>query len=132
MPTSMDILDELPTDIKELLRQRFTAVDAMDLDAFVTLHSDDHQMVFGHRPAVVGLADMSTQVAEFWKSIQGLTHNLRRIAQTADRVYVESVVDYDRLDGRQVQVPVCDVFTIAGGRIAETRAYVDQSPVWEP
>ena len=109
---------------------RFRAVDQMDMDAFLVMLTDDHRFVFGGREPVVGKASARQQVGEFWSSITSLRHHIQYIHEAADgTVIVESLVDYERLDGKVVRVPCCDVFRMRGGQIAETWAYLDQSPV---
>lgn len=131
MATGLDTFTgAVATDVGDLLGRRFAAVDAKDLDAFRAVHREAHHFVFGGRPPVVGLNEMSTQVEGFWAAIGGLNHHVQRVAAVGDTVYVESVIEYERLDGRVVQVPCCDVFRVEAGAIAETRAYLDQGPVW--
>ena len=112
------------------IMRRFEVVDAKDIEGFLSLLTDDHRLLFGARPAVVGKSDAREQVLAFWAAIGRLKHNVREIHEAGGAVLVESVVDYERLDGRIVHVPCCDVFVMRDGLIAETRAYLDQSPVW--
>lgn len=113
------------------IEARFQAVDRKDMDAFLEMLTDDHQFVFGGREPVLGKAAAREQVAAFWSAIASLRHNIRRIHDAKDWVIVESLVDYERLDGRVVSVPCCDTFRMSGDKIAETHAYLDQTPVWQ-
>ncbi len=116
--------------IRDLIRRRFDAVDSMDLDGFLALHTDDSRLLFGARPAVVGKADAAVQVRAFWSMISGLRHNISRVRTVGPLVFVESMIDYERRDGRTVRVACCDVFEVSGDLIRETRAYLDQSDVF--
>lgn len=135
MTTSEDAraaLDRAAIDsaARELMRRRFDAVDAMDLDGFLAVHADDSRLLFGARPPVVGKADAAVQVRAFWSMIAGLRHHIARVSMVGSLVFVESMIDYERHDGRTVQVACCDVFEVAGDLIRETRAYLDQSDVF--
>jgi hypothetical protein len=66
----------------------------------------------------------------FWSMIGRLRHNIWRVNECGELIYVEANVDYERLDGRMVTVPCCDVIRIRGDKICEQRAYLDQGPVW--
>jgi ketosteroid isomerase-like protein len=110
--------------------ERFAAVDRKDIDGFIDMLTDDHVFLFGGRLPVVGKEDARTQVLQFWSMIGRLRHNIWRVNVCGDVIYVEANVDYERLDGRMVTVPCCDVIRIRGDKICEQRAYLDQSPVW--
>lgn len=125
-------LDDAPIEPgqREVLRHRFDAVDAMDIESFLAVHLDNGRLLFGARPPVVGKKDIATQVQAFWRMIGGLRHNILRARASGPLVFVESLIDYERLDGRIVQVGCCDVFKFAGEQISETRAYLDQSEIF--
>lgn len=114
-----------------ILDERFKAVDSKDLSGFLDLLTDDHVLVFGNREPVYGKETAGRQVEQFWAMIGGLKHNIQSIREVGDTAFVESLIDYKRLDGRVVRVPCCDVFVMEGDKIRETRAYLDQSPLWE-
>lgn len=110
--------------------ERFRAVDRKDIDGFIDMLTDDHVFVFGGRPPVIGKADAREQVLIFWSLIGRLKHNIWRVTEAGELIFVEANVDYERLDGKWVTVPCCDVIRIRGDKICEQRAYLDQSPVW--
>ena len=66
----------------------------------------------------------------FWSLIGRLRHNIRRVTEAGELVFVEADVDYERLDGRMVTVPCCDVIRTRGRKLCEQRAYLDQNPIW--
>ena len=110
--------------------ERFRAVDRKDIDGFIDMLTDDHKFVFGTRPPVVGKDEARTVVLHFWSLIGRLRHNIRRVTEAGELIFVEADVDYERLDGKVVTVPCCDVIRTRGYKLCEQRAYLDQSPVW--
>ncbi|AUW58107.1 hypothetical protein C1T17_08285 [Sphingobium sp. SCG-1] len=110
--------------------ERFRAVDRKDIDGFVNMLTNDHKFVFGARPPVIGKDDARTVVLHFWKMIGRLRHNIWRITESDDLIFVEANVDYERLDGKVVTVPCCDVIRTRGRLLCEQRAYLDQSEVF--
>jgi ketosteroid isomerase-like protein len=45
-----------------------------------------------------------------------------------DVVITEMAVDYERLDGRKVTLPCCNVFRVRDGLISDYRVYLDIGP----
>jgi ketosteroid isomerase-like protein len=110
--------------------ERFAAVDRKDIDGFIDMLSDDHQFIFGARPPVVGKADARAVVLHFWDMIGRLRHNIWRVREAGDIVYVEALIEYERLDGKVVLVPCCDVVRHRDGKLCEQRAYLDQTAIF--
>lgn len=110
--------------------ERFRAVDRKDIDGFINMLTDDHVFLFGGRPPVVGKDDAREQVLIFWSMIGRLKHNIWRVTEVGELIFVEANVDYERPDGTWVTVPCCDVIRIRGDKICEQRAYLDQSAVF--
>ncbi len=110
--------------------ERFAAVDRKDIDGFINMLTDDHRFVFGARDPVIGKGDARAVVLHFWSLIGRLRHNIWRVTESDELMFVEANVEYERLDGRVVTVPCCDVIKIRGDKLCEQRAYLDQSAVW--
>ena len=109
----------------------FAAIDAKDIDGFIDMLTDDHRFVFGHRLPVIGKVDAREQILHFWSLIGRIRHNIKRLTIASEElIFVESEVDYERLDGHSVTVPGCVAIGTRGSLICEQRAYIDQSPVW--
>jgi hypothetical protein len=47
-----------------------------------------------------------------------------------DVVIAEMNVRYERLDGRKVTLPCCNVFRVRDGLVSDYRVYVDLGPVY--
>jgi ketosteroid isomerase-like protein len=110
--------------------ERFRAVDRKDIDGFIDMLTDDHKFVFGARPPVIGKADAREVVLHFWTMIGRLRHNIWRLTDAGEYIFVEANVDYERLDGKVVTVPCCDVIRVRGHLLCEQRAYLDQTEVF--
>lgn len=110
--------------------ERFAAVDRKDIDGFINMLSEDHRFHFGARPPVVGRGDARNVVLHFWSLMGRLRHNIWRVREDGDMVYVEALIEYERLDGKVVLVPCCDVIKIRNGQLCEQRAYLDQTEVF--
>jgi len=110
--------------------ERFRAVDRKDIDGFINMLTDDHKFVFGGRPPVIGKDDARAVVLHFWSLIGRLRHNIWRVTEAGEFIFVEANVDYERRDGKVVTVPCCDVIRTRGDKLCEQYAYLDQSPVW--
>lgn len=109
---------------------RFAAVDRKDIDGFIDMLSADHRFIFGARPPVIGKEDARTIVNHFWTMIGRLRHNIWRVREAGDIVYVEALIEYERLDGKVVLVPCCDVVRHNGRELVEQRAYLDQTAIF--
>ena len=110
--------------------ERFAAVDRKDIDSFIDMLSEDHCFFFGARPAVIGKDDARAVVNHFWTQIGRLRHNIWRVREPGDFVYVEAQIEYERLDGKVVLVPCCDVMRHSGRVLVEQRAYLDQTAIF--
>lgn len=109
---------------------RFAAVDRKDIDGFIDMLTDDHVFIFGGRPPVVGKDDARSVVLQFWSMIGRLRHNIWRVREVGDFVTVEALIEYERLDGKVVLVPCCDVILVRDGKLCEQRAYLDQAAIF--
>jgi ketosteroid isomerase-like protein len=112
--------------------QRFAAVDRKDIDGFVNMLTDDHRFHFGARPAIIGKSDARAAVVHFWTMIGRLRHNIWRVREAGNIAYVEALIEYERLDGKVVLVPCCDVMVMRDGQFCEQRAYLDQGAIFAP
>lgn len=110
--------------------ERFAAVDRKDIDGFIDMLSADHHFIFGARPPVIGKEDARIVVNHFWAMIGRLRHNIWRVREAGDIAYVEALIEYERLDGKVVLVPCCDVVRHNGRELIEQRAYLDQAAIF--
>ena len=62
-----------------LLDRLFAAIDAKDAAAFADFITEDGEFRFGSAPAVSGRAAIRTAVADFFATIDGLSHSITAI-----------------------------------------------------
>ncbi|HEX7784465.1 MAG TPA: nuclear transport factor 2 family protein [Sphingobium sp.] len=109
----------------------FDAIDAKDIDAFLDMLTDDHRFVLGAMPVVIGKNSAREQIVQFWELIGRIRHVVKHVSMCGTAlVFVESEIDYERLDGHCVTIPGCVAIKLRGDLICEQRAYFDQGALW--
>lgn len=112
------------------LRDYFTDVDAMDLEAYIAHHTDDVVVTFGNNPSAEGKEQVRGAIGNFWETIQGLDHRFVDVFEDGDSTVLEEVVTYTRNDGAVVDVPGASLFHRTGGKVDRLSIYIDLAPVY--
>ena len=115
---------------QDLVRGVFAALDAQDSAAVTARMTDDVRMRLGNADLVEGKAKFREATAAFVASITAIRHEITSMWSVDDVVIAEMDVHYERLDGRKVTLPVCNVFRVRGGLVSEYRVYLDIGPVY--
>ena len=115
---------------KDLVRGVFAALDARDSDAVTACMTDDVRMRLGNADLVEGKANFREATAAFVASITAIKHEITCMWSVDDVVIAEMDVHYERLDGRKVTLPVCNVFRVRDGQVSDYRVYLDLGPVY--
>ena len=105
-------------------------MDAQDPAGVTALMTDDVRMRLGNTELVEGKAKFREATAAFVASITAIRHEITSMWSVDDVVIAEMDVHYERLDGRKVTLPVCNVFRVRGGLVSEYRVYLDIGPVY--
>jgi ketosteroid isomerase-like protein len=116
-----------PTD---LVRGAFAALDAKDPAAVTAQMTDDICMRLGNADFVEGKAKFLEATEAFVATIQAIGHEITSIWCFDDVVIAEMDVHCERLDGRKVTLPCCNVFRVRGGLVSDYRVYLDIGPVY--
>lgn len=120
----------MPTEFTDRV---FTVVDARDAAGFAALFADDGRFVFGNSEPLVGPAEITEGLDQFFASIDDLRHEVLNEWVTGADTVTELVVTYDRLDGAVVTLPAVSIWHVAdGGRIDHYRVYIDLAPLYAP
>jgi len=115
---------------KDLVRGVFAALDAQDPAAVTARMTDDVRMRLGNTDLIEGKAKFREATAAFVASITAIRHEITSMWSVDDVVIAEMHVHYERLDGRKVTLPVCNVFRVRGGLVSDYRVYLDIGPVY--
>jgi ketosteroid isomerase-like protein len=114
------------------VRRLFAAVDAQDIETFLSFLRDDARFRFGNAPAVTGKDAIRAALAAFFASIRGLRHEIPHIWFPAETVICEGESTYTRTDGTTVTIPFVTVWRMRGDRIQDYRIYIDMQPLFAP
>ena len=115
---------------EDLVRGVFAALDAQDPAAVTARMTDDVRMRLGNADLVEGKAKFREATEAFVASIAAISHEITSIWSIDDVVIAEMDVHYERLDGRKVTLPVCNVFRLRDGLVSDYRVYLDIGPVY--
>jgi ketosteroid isomerase-like protein len=113
-----------------LLDRLFAAIDAKDAAAFAEFITEDGEFRFGSAPAVSGRAAIQAAVADFFSTIDGLSHSITKVWREDTSLACEGEVCYRRHDGTEIVVPFVDVFEIDGELISAYKIYIDIAPLY--
>jgi limonene-1,2-epoxide hydrolase len=110
-------------------------VGKKDADFVVSRMTDDvvWHMAATHKPPAVGKAEVAAFLKGFAANISDRPGAIRwRIihhAETADRLFVEAVDEYDDVAGRTITAPYMGVIEFRGDKISAWRDYVDYGTI---
>lgn len=105
----------------------FAAVDNLDLERLLALHTDDTSCTFCNAPTASGKAAMRRMIGGLWQRIQGMSHRvIGAWSLHHGRVGIaELAVTYTRLDNTQLTIKACTILRRNGDLIADLRIHMD-------
>ncbi|WP_435283489.1 nuclear transport factor 2 family protein [Streptomyces koelreuteriae] len=109
----------------------FALVDSADAAGFSRLFTPQGRLRFANNEPMTGPDAIEAGVKGFFSSIRGLHHTVvHEWINGADSI-VELMVDYDRLDGSTVTLPVVSIWHVdESGLVDDYRVYFDLGPVF--
>lgn len=115
-------------------RQFSTVIEAWkrkDTDAVFAAMTDDIVWHYAAAiaPAAHGKAEARKFLAGFAPGVGAVRWRIFTHAETADRLFVEGVDEYDTPDGKTVVAPYCGVIEFRGDKISGWRDYVDRGVI---
>jgi ketosteroid isomerase-like protein len=115
----------------DTVRRAFAAVEANDVDTYVSLFSDDAVYQAANFPPVIGPEGIRQFAASVMETFSRVTHDIKTMWEPGrDVVITEVVITYNRKDGKVTKVPCLYVIRLEGGKIKSLQAYLDISPAF--
>src|SRR4051812_39874202 len=114
----------------DFLTEYFAVMEAKDYDRLADFYADDVSLTFANAPTVTGKDVVLAQMGAIGGKVDSLAHPLVNVWQEEDGVVVFEVDSVCRFpDGFEKTIRACSIFTIADGKFADQRIYVDNSPI---
>ena len=107
----------------------YAAVDAMDADGVTQQCTPDTTLRFANHPPAQGQEQVRAALEQLWGTLNGLHHTITAVTEQGDRAVLEAVVDYVRMDGSVVSIPVATAIERRDGQVAGQRVYIDAAPL---
>ena len=115
----------------DIVRRAFAAVEANDLDTYVSLFTDDAVYQAANFPPVIGPEGIRKFAMPVMETFSRVTHDVKAMWEPeTDVVIAEVILTYTRKDGKVTALPCIDVVRLDGGKIKSLQAYLDLSPAF--
>jgi hypothetical protein len=119
------------TPAPEFAREVLRRVDGFNPAQFAELFAPDGKLVFGNGDPMTGPAAIEAGVGGFFGTIKSLRHTIVSEWHEQGDTVLELEVTYDRLDAKQVTVPVVTIYHRRdAGLIDDYRVFFDLAPVF--
>ena len=118
-----------PTD-SDIVRTLISAVDNANDDDIAALSAAEVHFRFGNAQPTNTRSELLAAARVFRESIAGLRHTILDLWEVGDGTVIALMdVHYERLDGRELNLPCCNVFRVHNGRVDKYLIYMDINPV---
>jgi ketosteroid isomerase-like protein len=114
----------------DIVRRAFAAVEANDVDTYVSLFTDDALYKAANFDPVTGPDGIRRFAAPVMDMFEKVTHEVEGMWEDGNTVVAEVMLTYRRRDAKVITVPCVDVIGLREGKISSLQAYVDLSPVF--
>ncbi len=110
--------------------QTYAHIDAMNMEGFIDGLTPTIALTVGNNPTMIGHEAVRGGIGAFWASINGLKHKIQNVIEQNGLTVLEALIDYQRKDGRTVEIPCVTILERSGEKISALRIYFDISPVY--
>jgi ketosteroid isomerase-like protein len=126
-------MTEAPRTNGELVRAMFRAVDDADYDAIAALTAKDVHFRFGNAAPTSTQSELLAAARSLHDALADLRHDIHELWEADERTVIALMdVYYKRLDGKELNLPCCNVFRLHDGVVNDYLIYMDFNPVIAP
>jgi ketosteroid isomerase-like protein len=119
-----------PTTNGDIVRTLIRAVDNANDDDIAALTAAEVDFRFGNAEPTSTRSELLSAARAFRESIAGLRHTILELWEVGDGTVIALMdVHYQRLDGRELNLPCCNVFRVRNGCVDKYLIYMDINPV---
>lgn len=116
--------------LPEWLTGMFAAVDAFDVDRFLTFLSPECEFRFANAPSVYGHEAIRQAVGGLFAAIKGISHKDLEAWVNPDTTIASGHVTYVRQNDTELTVPFAVIFRLDHGLVRQYLIYVDNSQLF--
>jgi ketosteroid isomerase-like protein len=123
-------MTDTPQTNADLIRTLIGAVDKSDHTTIAALTAKDLHFRFGNSEPTSTQSELIAAAGSFRAAIADLRHTVLDIWEVDDGGVVALFdVYYRRLDGRELNLPCCNIFRVRDGLVSDYLIYMDVNPV---
>jgi ketosteroid isomerase-like protein len=126
-------MTDSPRTHSNLVRTLIRAVDDSDHDTIAALTATDVHFRFANAAPTSTRSELLAAAQSFRDALADMRHTIVDLWEV-DTSTVVGLFDvyYQRLDGRELNLPCCNVFRVRDGVVNDYRIYMDVNPVTAP
>lgn len=126
LPASVDPQRPVPS----WLTAMFAAIDAFDVERFLTFLSPDCEFRFGNAPSIYGHATIGKALSRFFAAIKGIRHTELEAWEHPDATICSGKVTYVRQNETELAVPFAVILRLDGQLVRQYLIFVDHSALF--
>jgi alkylhydroperoxidase/carboxymuconolactone decarboxylase family protein YurZ/catechol 2,3-dioxygenase-like lactoylglutathione lyase family enzyme/ketosteroid isomerase-like protein len=116
----------------DLVKRLFSRGEAFDSEGFTTFFTNKPLYQFGNFEICFDKQAIKQSADNFFSQINAVYHDIKKMWEVGDVVFVEMDVTYWRKDNSVITLPCCDIFRVEGDKFSELRIFMDVNPVFNP
>jgi ketosteroid isomerase-like protein len=114
----------------DLVNKMFAAVEANDVDAYVSYFTEGAVYKVGNFDPVIGPEGIRQFATPVLQAFSKVTHSVKNMWEVGDTVIIELEVTYTRKDGKVTKLPCLDIIRFEGDKAKSLQAFLDVSPAF--
>jgi len=116
--------------VPEWITNMYAAIDAFDVERFLTYLAPDCEFRFGNAPSVFGLDAIGAGVSGLFGALNSIRHQEIEAWEDANKAVASGIVTYTRRDDSTLTVPWAVIFHLEGGLVSRYLIYINDSQLF--